>query len=111
MHAQKVLKLKNLGNCRDLNAQKDILLLADIFENFRNKCIEMYELDPAQFLSSPGLAWKAFLKKAIVKLDLLTDIDMLLRVEKGIRGGMCHITHKYAKANNQYIKNYDKYMQ
>ena len=56
MHAQNVLKLKNLGNCRDLNAQKDILLLADVFENFRNKCIEMYELDPAQFLSSPGLA-------------------------------------------------------
>ena len=71
----------------------------------------MYELDPSQFLSSSGLAWKAFLKKTIVKLDLLTDIDMLLRVEKGIRGGMCHITHKYAKANNQYIENYDKYME
>ena len=83
-------------------------MLADVFENFRNKCIEIYELDPAHFLSAPGLAWQACLKKTKVKLELLTDIDMLLMVEKGIRGGMCQAIHKYAKANNKYMKNYDK---
>ena len=62
----------------------------------------------AHFLSPPGLAWQACLKKAGVKLELLTDIDMLLMVEKWIRGGICHAIHKYAKANNKYMKNYDK---
>ena len=84
--------------------QSDTLLLADVFENFRNKCIEIYELDPAHFLSAPGLAWQACLKKTEVKLELLTDIDMLLMVEKGIRGGICHAIHRYAKANNKYMK-------
>ena len=62
--------------------QSDTILLTDVFENFRNKCIEIYELDPAPFLSAPGLAWQACLKKKGVKLELLTDIDMLLMVEK-----------------------------
>ena len=65
--------------------QSDTLLLAYVFENFRNKCIEIYELDPAYFLSAPGLAWQACLKKTEVKLGILTDVDMLLMVEKGIR--------------------------
>ena len=73
--------------------QSDTLLLADVFENFRNKCIEIYELEPAHFLSGPGLAWQACLKKARVKLELSTDIDMLLIVEKGIRGGICNSIH------------------
>ena len=81
--------------------QSDTLLLANVFENFRNKCIEIYELDPAHFLSAPGLAWQACLKKTGVRLKLLTDIDMLLMVEKGIRGGICHAIHRYAKANNK----------
>ena len=70
-HAKKVFeefKLKNLGDYHDLYAQSDTLLLADVFENFRNKCIEIYELDPAYFLSAPGLAWQACLKKTGVKL-------------------------------------------
>ena len=66
------------------------LLLADISENFRNMCLEIYELYPAKFLSAPGLAWYAALKKTKVKLDFLTDIDMLLMVEKGIGDGICH---------------------
>ena len=70
--------------------------------------IKVYELYPAHFLSSPGLAWQAYLKKANVKLELLTDYDMLLMVEEGIRGGMCHSIHRYAKASNKYMKNYDK---
>ena len=84
-------------------------MLADVFENFRNKCIEIYELDPAYFLSAPGLAWQACLKKTKVELELLTDIGMLLMVGKGTRGGICTKTiHRYAKANNKYIENYDK---
>ena len=86
-----------------------MLLLADVFENVRNKCIEMYELDTAHFLLAPRLAWQACLrKKAGVELEFLTDLDMLLMVEKGIRGGICRVIHRYAKANNKYIKNYDK---
>ena len=66
------------------------------------------ELDPAHFLSAPGLVWQACIKKTVIRLELLTDIDMLLMVEKGIRGGICLSIHRYAKANNKYMKNYDK---
>ena len=83
-------------------------MLADVFENFRNKCIEIYKLDPAHFLSAPGLSWQACLKKTKVELELLTDIDMLLMVEKGTRGWICQAIHRYAKANNKYMKNYNK---
>ena len=110
-HVQKVfeeLKLKNLDNYHDLYVQSNTLLLADLFESFRNKCIEIYELDPTHFLSAPGLSWQAALKKTGVILELLPDIDMLLMVEKGMRGGMYHAIHRYAKANNKYMKNYDK---
>ena len=100
--------MKNLGEYPDLYVQIDALLLADVFENFRNKCIKIYELDPAHFLSGPALGWKACLKKTGVKLELLTNNDMLMMVEKGIRGRICHAIHKYAKANNKYIQNYDK---
>ena len=110
-HAQKVWEvfgIKNLGEYHDLYVQSDILLLEDVFESFRDMCIEIYELDPAHFLSAPGLAWQACLKKTKVELELLTDIDMLLMVEKGTRGGIYHAMHRYATANNKYIKNYDK---
>ena len=81
---------KNLGDYYDLCVQSDTFFLADVFENFRNTCIKVYELDPAHFLSAPGLAWQACSKKTEVKLELLTGVDMLLMVEKGIRGGICH---------------------
>ena len=87
--------------------QNDTLLLANVFQNFRNKCIEIYERDRAHTLSAPGLAWKE-LKKIEVKLELLTDIDMLLMVKKGIRWGICHAINRYAEANDRYTKNYDK---
>ena len=109
--AQKVcdiFKIKNLGEYRDLYVQSDTLILADIFEKFRNKCIEIYQLDPAHFLSAPGLVWQACLKKTNIKLELLTDIDMLLMIEAGIRGGMCQSIHRYAEANNKYIKKYNE---
>ena len=98
-HAKKVFKdyeIKNLGEYHDLYIQSDTLLLADVFENFRNMFINIYELDPVQFLSPPGLAWQAVLIKNKVQLDLLTDIDMLLMVEKSIRGGICNAIHWYA---------------
>ena len=109
-HAQKVYEkfCTGIGDYHDLYVQSDTLLLADVFENFRNKCIEIYELDPIYFVSAPGLAWQACLKKTEVKLELLTDYDMILMIEKGIRGGICQATHRYAKANNKYMKNYDK---
>ena len=110
-HANKVFKvcmLKNLGDYHDLYVQSDTLFLADVFENFRNKCIEIYELDPAHFLSESGLAWQACLKETGIRVEVLTDADMLLMVEKVIRGGICHAVYRYAKANNKYMKNYDK---
>ena len=67
--------------------------MADVFENFRKMCLKIYQLDPAKFFSAPGLAWQAALKKTEVKLELLTDIDMLLMIEKGIRGGICNAIH------------------
>ena len=72
----------------NLYVQSDILLLANVFENFRNKCIELDQLDPAHFLSAPQLAWQACLKKKGIELELLADIDILLMVEKGIRVGI-----------------------
>ena len=110
-HAKRVFKNlnnKNLGDYHDLYVKSDTLLLADVFENFRNMCIKVYKLDLAHFLSAPGLAWKTSLKKTGVKLELLTDVDMLLIVETGIRGGICHEIHRYAKANNKYMKKYDQ---
>ena len=87
--------------------QSDTLLLVGVFENFREMCIKEYELDPAHFLLLPGLAWQACLKKTNIELELLTNYDMLLMVEEGIRGGICHSMHRYAKANNKYMKNYN----
>ena len=104
----KGFKLENLGDYHDLYVQSDTLLLADVFENFRDMCIKVYELDPAHFVSLPGLAWQAYLKKTNIELEVLIDYDMLLMVEEGIRGGICHSIRRYAKANNKYMKNYNK---
>ena len=99
---------KKFGDYHNLYVQSDTLLLADVFENFRNMCIKVYELDPAHFLSAPGLAWQACLKKTKVKLELLTDVDMLLMIEKGIRRGICDAIYNHEEANNKYMKNYNK---
>ena len=103
----KSFKLYNLGDYHDLYVQSDALLLADVFENFRDMCLRVYELDPAHFVSLPGLAWQECLKKTNIELEFLTDYDMLLMVEKGIRGVICHSKHRYAKANNKYMQNYN----
>ena len=87
----KDFEIKNVGEYHDLYLKSDTLLLADVFENFSKMCLNIYQLDSAKSLSAPGLAWQAALKKTAVKLELLTDIDMLLMVEKGIRGGTYHV--------------------
>ena len=104
----KNLSNNNLGDYHDLYVQRDTILLTDVFENFGNIYIKVYELGRAHFLFAPGLAWQACLKETEVKLEFLTAVDMLLMVEKGIRGGICHAMHRYAKANNKYTKDYNK---
>ena len=103
-HAQNVweiFEMNSLGEYHDLYGQRDTLLLADIFEKFRDTCIEICGLDPSHILSAPVLAWQACLKKTYRELELLTDAHILLIIEKGVRGGMCQSTHRYAQANNK----------
>ena len=109
-HVQDVSKtfgLKNMGEYHDLYLKSDILLLADVFENFRKTCLTYYGLDPPHYVTSPDLAWDTMLKMTKINLDLITDIDMQLFIEKGMRGGISYIAHRCAEANNQYMKNYD----
>ena len=99
-HAKRVFKNlnnKNLGDYHNLHVQSDTLLLADVFTDFTNKYIEICKLDPDHFLSAPGLAC---LKKTEIKLELLTNVDILLMVEKGMKGGICHAIHRYAEASS-----------
>ena len=105
-HAQRVWKefnMKTLGDYHDLYLKTDVLLLANVFETFRKTCLEHYQLDPAHFYTSPGLAWQACLKQTGISLELLTDLDMLLMFERGTRGGITQAVHRYASANNKYM--------
>ena len=100
--------MKTLKEYHELYNISDVLLLADVFENFRNLCLKIYKLDPVYYFTAPGLAWNACLKMTNIQLELLSDVNMLLMFEKGIRGGISIISNRYGKANNKYMKDYNK---
>ena len=110
---QHAIKVWNTFGCKtikdyhDLYLKSDVLILADVFEKFRSTCIKHYKLDPAHYYTSPGLAWDACLKITGQNLELLSDYDMLMMFECGIRGGITHISKRYSEANNKYMKSYD----
>ena len=109
-HAQKVFKTfdcKNLADYTKLYCKSDVLLPADVFETFIDVCLKKYELDPSHYITAPSLSMDAMLKMTGVELELLTDPDMHLFFEKGMRGGISTIMGRYSKANNKYMRNYD----
>jgi hypothetical protein len=106
-HATRVFEAFNCQSMDDLYLKSDVLLLADVFENFRNVCLKAYNLDPCHFYTSPGLAWQACLKMTEVELELLTDPDMYLFVEEGLHGGISMISNRFSKSNNPYVPDYD----
>ena len=112
-HAKDVwntFNLKSMGEYHDLYLKSGILLLADVFEMFRKTCLQYYKLDPCHYFTSPGLSWDAMLKITDIKLELMTDVDMFQFIEKGMRGRISYIrvANRYGKANNKYMKTYDK---
>ena len=100
--------VKNMGEYHDLYLESDVLLLADVFENFRKTCLEYYKLDPCHYFTSPGLSWDAMLKMTNIKLELMTDINMFQFIEKGMRGGISYIANRCSKAN-KYMKEYNEH--
>ena len=100
--------MKTMRDYHDLYLETVVLLLADIFESFRKTCLNNYNLDPAHYLSAPGLSWDAFLKRSRAEIELISDMDMFQFFEKGMRGGVSYIAHRYARANNKYMSTYDK---
>ena len=102
-------KMKTFKDYHKLYNETDVLLLADVFENFRNLCLKIYRLDPVYYYTAPGLAWDACLKMTNINLELLSDPNMLLMFEKGIRGGISIISNRYGEANNKYMgKSFNK---
>ena len=97
-----------MGDYYDQYLKKDILLLADvIIEKFIDTCLKFYGLDPCHYFSSPGLSWDAILKLTDVKLEKISDTNIYLFIEKGLKGRISYIAKRYAKANNKYMKDYN----
>ncbi|XP_033121232.1 uncharacterized protein LOC117120319 [Anneissia japonica] len=110
-HAARVYEhfgCKNLGDYHDLYLKTDVLLLADVFQNFRATAYRVYGLDPCNYFTLPGFSWDALLSKTGVELELMTDLDMHMMFEKGIRGGISMVSHRYCKFNNKYMDDYDE---
>ena len=112
-HGNKVwntFMIKTMGEYHDLYlvSVSNMLLLTDVFENFRKTCMQYYKLDPCHYFTSPGLSWDAMLKMTNIKLELMTDIDMFQFIEKGMRGGVSYIANRYGNATNKYMKEYDQ---
>ena len=107
-HVWKVFKCKKFKDYHELYLKVDSLLLADIFENFRNMCVNTYQLDPVHYFTAPGLSFDSLLKYTKIKLDYIKDVDIQLFIERGIRGGISTIVHRYAKANNKDSIDYDE---
>ena len=108
LNVWKTFKMKTFKDFLSVYNTSDVLLLADVFEKFRDVCLKNYGLDPAHYYTAPGLAWDAMLKMTKINLELLSDVDMLLMIEKGIRGGISIISNRYGKANNKYMKDFNK---
>ena len=108
LNVWKTFKMKTFKEYLELYNISDVLLLADVFENFRNVCLKNYGLDPVYYYTAPGLAWDAMLKMTKINLELLSDVDKLLMVEKGIRGGISIISNRYGEANNKYMKGFNQ---
>ena len=103
----KTFNCKTMADYHDLYLQTDVNLLTDVFEELRNLCINTYKLDPVNYYTSPVLSWGALLKTTNLNLELLTDYDIHLLVEKGLRGGISMVSKRYAKANNTLIESYN----
>ena len=99
--------MKTMGDYHDLYLKTDVLLLTDVFEKFIKTCLNYYGLDLCHYFSSPGLSWDAMLKMTGIELELISNIDVHLFIEKGMRGGISYIAKRHSKANNKYTENYD----
>ena len=111
IHAKEVwdtFYIKTMDDYHDLYLVSDVLLLTDVFENFRKTCMQYYKLDPCHYFTSPGLSWDAMLKMTNIKIELMTDIDMFQFIEKGMHGGVSYIANRYGNANNKYMKEYNE---
>lgn len=102
-----MFKMKAKGDYHDLYSKRDVLLLADVFERFRKMSMKYCRLDPCHYFSKPGLSWDAILKMTVVKLDLMSDIDMQEFVVEGLGGGISYIAKRYSEANKKHMESYD----